>query len=96
MKREQAFRGILEQAIGEMREALSQETAGDGDAQWDPDSWEQEVRRFTRRLGQELVQVWGEVKAEQSQAQSPFVLSAEEDATCSGGALAQNLDLAQY
>ena len=38
MKREQAFREIAEQAIGEMREALSQETAGDGDARWDPDS----------------------------------------------------------
>ena len=33
------------------------EDAGAG--QWDPDVWEEEVRRFTRQLGQRLVQTWG-------------------------------------
>ena len=49
----------MQQAIREMREALEQETGDDGAGQWDPDAWEEEVRRFTRQLGQRLVQTWG-------------------------------------
>ena len=59
MKRERVFQEIMQQAIGEMREALEQETGDAGAGQWDPDAWEEEVRRFTRQLGQRLVQTWG-------------------------------------
>ena len=85
MKRERELREIMEQAIEEMREALSQETEEDGAEQWDPDAWEEEVVRFTRRLGQRMVQTWGEVKSEQAKAQAPFAPVAGEDATRTGG-----------
>ena len=85
MKRERELREIMEQAIEEMREVLSQETEEDGAEQWDPDAWEEEVVRFTRQLGQRMVQTWGEVKSEQAKAQAPFVPVAGEDATCTGG-----------
>ena len=76
---------IMERAIGEMREALAQE-ADEGEAgYWDPDGWEEEVIRFTRQLGQRMVQTWAEVRAEQAKAQAPFVLAAGADATCTGG-----------
>ena len=39
MKRERVFQEIMQQAIGEMREALEQETGDDGAGQWDPDAW---------------------------------------------------------
>ena len=39
MKRERVFQEIMQQAIGEMREALEQETGYDGAGQWDPDAW---------------------------------------------------------
>lgn len=85
MKRERALREIMERAAQEMREVLSRETEEDGAEQWDPDAWEAEVVRFTRQLGQKMVQTWGEVKAEQAKAQAPFVPAAGEDATCTGG-----------
>ena len=85
MKRERELREIMEQAIAEMREVLSRETEEDGAEQWDPDAWEEEVVRFTRRLGQRMVQTWGEVKSEQAKAQAPFVPAAGEDATGAGG-----------
>ena len=76
MKREREQREIaqeiMEQAIAEMREVLSRETEEDGAEQWDPDAWEEEVVRFTRRLGQRMVQTWGEVKSEQAKAQAPW------------------------
>ena len=72
MKRERELREIMEQAIAEMREVLSRETEEDGAEQWDPDAWEEEVVRFTRRLGQRMVQTWGEVKSEPAKAQGPF------------------------
>ena len=84
MRREQALREIMEQAIGEMREVLSQETEEDGVEPWDPDAWEEEVIRFTRQLGQRMVQTWGEVKAEQAKAQAPFAPAAGGDAGCTG------------
>ena len=63
---------IMERAIGEMREALAQE-ADEGEAgYWDPDAWEEEVIRFTRHLGQRMVQTWAEVRAEQAKGSGPF------------------------
>ena len=85
MKRERALREIMERATQEMREVLNRETEEDGAEQWDPDAWEKEVVRFTRRLGQKMVQTWGEVKAEQAKAQDPFAPAAGEDAACTGG-----------
>lgn len=85
MKRERALQEIMEQAIGEMREVLRQEREEDGAEQWDPDAWEAEVIQFTRRLGQRMVQTWGEVKTEQAKAQAPFAPAAGGGATCTGG-----------
>ena len=79
------MREMMEQAIGEMREALAQEVDEGEAGYWDPDAWEEEVVRYTRRLGQRMVQTWGEVKSEQAKAQAPFVPAAGEDATCTGG-----------
>ena len=85
MKRERAMKRERELRERELREVLSQETEEDGAEQWDPDAWEEEVVRFTRRLGQRMVQTWGEVKSEQAKAQAPFAPVAGEDATCTGG-----------
>jgi len=63
---------ILGQAIAELREALGQEVEENQAEQWDPDAWEGEVRQFTQQLGQQLLQVWTEVRTEQAQAQAPF------------------------
>ena len=79
------MREMMEQAIGEMREALAQEVDEGEAGYWDPDAWEEEIIRFTRQLGQRMAQTWGEVKAEQAKAQAPFVPAAGEDATCTGG-----------
>lgn len=85
MKREQALREIMEQAVVELREVLSQEGVAEGKEQWDPDLWEAEVIQFTRQLGRRMVQTWGEVKSEQAKAQAPFAPTAGADATCTGG-----------
>ena len=66
------MREIMEQAIGEMREALAQEVDEGEAGYWDPDAWEEEIIRFTRQLGQRMVQTWAEVKAEQAKAQAPW------------------------
>ena len=79
------MREIMEQAIGEMREALAQEVDEGEAGYWDPDAWEEEIIQFTRQLGQRMVQTWAEVKAEQAKAQAPFVPAAGADATCTGG-----------
>lgn len=78
-----ALQEIMGRAISEMREALGDEKGGVDE--WDPDVFEEEVRQFTQQLGQQLLQVWAEVKTEQSQAQVPFARNAEEDATCTDG-----------
>lgn len=75
------LREIMEQAVSELREALGEEL----EAGWDPDAWEAEVRQFTQQLGQQLLQVWAEVRTEQAQAQSPFVHVVGEDANCTDG-----------
>ncbi len=81
----QTMQEIMEQAIGEMREALAQEVDEGEGGYWDPDAWEEEVIQFTRELGRRMVQTWAEVKAEQAKAQTPFALTAGEDAACTGG-----------
>jgi len=63
---------IMERATAELREALRQELEESQAEGWDPDAWEGEVRQFTQRLGQQLLQVWSEVRTEQAQAQAPF------------------------
>jgi len=70
-----AFQEIMKQAIAELQEALSQEVEEAQAEEWDPDAWEQEVRQFTRQLGQQMLQVWAEVRTEQAQAQAPFCSS---------------------
>lgn len=82
MKRN-SLREIIEQAVLEVREVLEEE--GKETEDWDPDTYEQEVREFTQELGQRLLQVWAEVRTEQVQAQAPFVLVVEEDATYTDG-----------
>ena len=81
----QAFQKIMEQAIWEMREALGDELEEAEADQWDPDAWEQMVRQFTRQLGQQLLQVWAEVKTEQAQAQAPFAPAVAKDPMCTDG-----------
>ncbi len=86
MKRK-VFQEIMERAMGEVREALDEGGEETGAEEWNPDAWEEEVRQFTRQLGQQLLQVWAEVRTEQAQARAPFVLDVEEDGTCTGGSL---------
>lgn len=61
------FQEMIQMATAQVREALSQELE-----EWDPDAFEQEVRQFTRQLGQQCLQTWAEVKREQAQAQARF------------------------
>lgn len=83
MIKRKAWQEILEQAILEVREALWEEG---GEAEdWDPDAYEEVVRQFTRELGQQMLQVWAEVRTEQVQAQAPFVPVVGEDAACTDG-----------
>jgi hypothetical protein len=83
--RGRAFQEIMEGAISELREALSEEQEEAEAKQWDPDAWEEVVREFTQQLGQQLLQIWAEVRTEQAQAQAPFVPVVEEDSTCTDG-----------
>ena len=71
MKR--TMREIMEQAIGEMREALAQDVDEGEAGYWDPDAWEEEVIQFTRQLGQRMVQTWAEVKPESTEGMTPSV-----------------------
>jgi hypothetical protein len=52
-----------------LKEALGQEVG-----EWDSDTWEQEVRQFTRQLGQGSLRVWAEVKNQQAQDQARLLL----------------------
>ena len=80
-----AFQEIMGQAIVELRQALAEDPQEAGGEGWDPDAFEQVVRQFTQELGQQMLQVWAEVRTEQAQAQGPFVLTAEQDASCTDG-----------
>lgn len=62
------FQEIRQIAREKLREALQQGTAAEGD--WDADSWEEAVRRFTRELGHTCLQVWAEERAQQAHAQA--------------------------
>jgi len=81
--RKKALQEIMEQAILEVREALWEEGAEAED--WDPDAYEEAVRQFTGELGQQMLQVWAEVRTEQVQAQAPFVPFVEENGACTDG-----------
>jgi hypothetical protein len=83
--RGRVFQEIMEQAIANMREALGQEIEEAEAEQWDPDAWEQVVRQFTQQLGQQLLQIWAEVRTEQAEAQSHFVLAPEGDVSGTAG-----------
>ena len=61
------FEEIMEMTMERLKEALGQEVG-----EWDSDTWEQEVRQFTRQLGQGSLQVWAEVKNQQAQDQARF------------------------
>jgi hypothetical protein len=61
---QEVFQEIAQMATAKLREALSQ------DQGFDPDSFEQQVREFTRQLGQQMLQVWAEQKLEQAKAQA--------------------------
>jgi hypothetical protein len=47
------FQEILTVAMAKLEEGLAQETGETQRREWDPDAWEQEVRQFTRQLGQQ-------------------------------------------
>lgn len=61
------FQEILEITMAALKKALESEPG-----EWDPDTWEQEVRQFTRQVGQSSLQVWAEAKAKQAQEQARF------------------------
>lgn len=63
---QEVFQEILQMATAKLREALSQ------DKNFDPDSFEQQVRKFTRQLGQQMLQVWAEEKLEQAHTEAAF------------------------
>lgn len=81
--RKKALQEMLKRAIEEMEETLAEE--GEDAEDWDPDAWEEEVRQFTQQLGQQLLQVWAEVRTEQAQAQVPFAPIVEKGANCTDG-----------
>ena len=80
-----AFQEIMGRAIVELRQALNQDSEQAEMGQWDPDAFEHVVRQFTQELGQQMLQVWAEVRTEQAQAQAPFVPVVAEGATCTDG-----------
>lgn len=61
------FQEILGNTMVALQKALEQEPG-----EWDSDDWEQEVRQFTRQMGQRSLQVWAEVKAKQAKEQARF------------------------
>jgi len=66
------FQEIMEIATTKLREALREEQGEFSSGAWDRDVFEQEVRQFTRQLGQVSLQVWAKVKTEQALAQARF------------------------
>jgi hypothetical protein len=58
------FQEILTVAMAKLEESLAQETGETQRREWDPDAWEQEVRQFTRQLGQQCLQTWAEGRPE--------------------------------
>lgn len=66
------FQEILTLAMAKLQEGLAQETKETARQEWDADAWEQEVRQFTRQLGQQCLQTWAETKAQQAQGEARF------------------------
>jgi hypothetical protein len=66
------FQEMLTMAMAKLAESLAQETREVTLGEWDPDPWEQEVRQFTRKLGQQCLQTWALVKAQQAQEEARF------------------------
>lgn len=58
---------IIELATVRVREALTRQ--GSGPEEWDPDAWEGRVGEFTRQIGHELIQAWGEEGAKRAEAE---------------------------
>jgi len=54
----------MEIATAKLKEAMSQEREEARFEEWDPDAWEQEVRQFSRQLGQQRLQTWAEVRTD--------------------------------
>jgi len=67
---EQVFQEILVMATTKLQEALNADAASLSQSPWDPDAWEQEVRQFTRELGQQCLQVWAQERTRQAQIQA--------------------------
>jgi hypothetical protein len=65
------FQEITEIARVKLREALSQQPETFGG--WDADSFEQEVREFSRELGQNSLQPWAEMRLQQAEGAERFV-----------------------
>lgn len=66
------FQEMLTLAMAKLEEGLAQETGETQWEEWDPDVWEQEVRQFTRELGQQCLQTWAEMKTQQAQGEARF------------------------
>ena len=66
------FQEMLTLAMAKLEEGLAQETGETQWEEWAPDVWEQEVRQFTRELGQQCLQTWAEVKTQQAQGEARF------------------------
>jgi len=63
---DKVFQEILQIATAKLKDALSQ------DQGFDPDDFEQQVRQFTRQLGQQMLKVWAEEKVEQAHTEAAF------------------------
>ena len=81
----QAFQEIRGRAIVELGQALGEDSEQAELGRWDPDAFEHVVGQFTPELGQQMLQVWAEVRIEQAPAQASFVPVVAEDATGSAG-----------
>ena len=66
------FQEILELATAKVQEALAQELETESTERWDPDAWEQDMRRFCQQFGQQMLQVWAEVQSQQAEVQARF------------------------
>jgi hypothetical protein len=66
------FQEILTVAMAKLGEGLAQEKGETRWEEWDPDAWEQEVRQFTRQLGQQCLQTWAEMKVQQAHEEARF------------------------
>lgn len=66
------FQEMMTLAMAKLGESLAQETGETSWREWDPDAWEQEVRQFTRQIGQQCLETWAEAKAQQAQEEARY------------------------